>query len=50
MNQTSAANHQFFGIAYENGTFVAVAFDGPVQTSPDGITWTNQTSAASNGW
>jgi hypothetical protein len=30
--------------------FVAVAYSGAVMTSPDGVTWTQRTSAAGNQW
>jgi len=51
--QTSAADNEWFSVAYGNGLFVAVAITGTgnrVMTSPDGITWTSRTSAADNGW
>jgi hypothetical protein len=61
-SQTSAANNAWESVTYGNGLFVAVAcsigLDGTcnatagnrVMTSPDGITWTSQTSAANNSW
>jgi hypothetical protein len=32
------------GVAYGNGTFVAVGKGGTILTSPDGVNWTAQTS------
>ena len=40
-------------MTFGNGLFVAVSNDGSgnrVMTSPNGITWTSQTSAADNSW
>lgn len=40
------------GVAYGNGTFVAVSGSGSILTSPDGVTWIRESSgfpAASNG-
>lgn len=34
-------------VTYGNGLFVAAGTDGKIVTSPDGITWTNQTSGYS---
>ncbi len=47
--------HSAWGsVAYGNGLFVAVAWDGPdrVMTSPDGVTWTARTTPvnSSNSW
>ena len=52
-SRTSAADNSWYGVAYGNGVFVAIAYSGTgnrVMTSPDGITWTIRTSAADNGW
>ena len=52
-SRTPAADNQWSGVTYGNGTFVAVAASGTgnrVMTSPDGITWTSRTSAADNLW
>lgn len=38
------------GIAFGKGLFVAVAADGSVATSPNGLTWTERTPAAANNW
>jgi hypothetical protein len=35
------------GVAYGNGTFVAVGELGTILTSPDGVTWTIRTSGTS---
>ena len=51
--RTSAANNQWYSVAYGNGLWVAVASSGTgnrVMTSPDGINWTIRTSAADNSW
>ena len=39
-------------MAYGNGLWVAVAYDGTnqVMTSPDGITWTARAAAEANTW
>ena len=52
-SRTPAADNQWSGVTYGNGTFVAVANSGTgnrVMTSPDGITWTSRTSAADTLW
>jgi gliding motility-associated-like protein len=52
-SRTSAADNLWYGVAYGNGLFVAVAGSGTgnrVMTSPDGITWTPRTSAADADW
>jgi hypothetical protein len=36
------------GVAYGNGTFVAVGRNGTILTSPDGVGWTQRTSGTSN--
>lgn len=48
VQQTAAGSYTstFEGIAYGNGVFVAVGQGIEIQTSPDGITWTQRTSAA----
>jgi hypothetical protein len=43
-NRLFAAN-DLFDVAYGNGRFMAVGNDSAVKTSPDGLTWTTQTSA-----
>jgi hypothetical protein len=35
---------RLFGVAYGNGTFVAVGGLGTILTSTDGVTWTSETS------
>jgi hypothetical protein len=37
------------GVAYGNGLFVAVGWNGAILTSPDGVTWTQRTSGTGNG-
>ena len=52
-SRTSAADNQWFSVAYGNGLWVAVSNTGTgnrVMSSPDGITWTSRTSAADNQW
>ena len=52
-SRTSAADNAWYGVAYGNGVFVAIAYSGTgnrVMTSTDGITWNIRTSAADNGW
>jgi gliding motility-associated-like protein len=52
-SRTSAADNNWYGVAYGNGVFVAVASSGTgnrVMSSPDGITWTARASAADNVW
>jgi gliding motility-associated-like protein len=49
----AGADNSWRSVAYGNGLWVAVANSGTgnrVMTSPDGITWTSQTSAADNNW
>jgi len=53
VSRTSAADNYWYGIAYGNGLFVAVAYSGTgnrVMTSPDGINWTTRTPAADRNW
>jgi hypothetical protein len=38
------------GVAYGNGTFVAVGDDGIVVTSPDGVTWTERNSGTNSNF
>jgi hypothetical protein len=51
-SRTSAADNNWGGVAYGNGQFVAVSFNGTdrVMTSPDGITWTARSSSVANAW
>ena len=48
-----AATNQWSSIAFGNGVFVAISYDGPssgtnsVMTSPDGVIWTARTPAYS---
>jgi hypothetical protein len=52
-SRSAAVDNDWWGVAYGNGTFVAVGISGSgnrVMTSPDGVTWTSQTSAADNNW
>jgi len=42
VSRTSAAVSRWYGIAYGNGTYVAVSIDGSVMTSANGITWTTR--------
>ena len=37
-------NNYLYGVAYGNNQFVAVGDAGTILTSPDGSTWTSQTS------
>ena len=41
-------NKHIDGIAYGNGTFVAIASEGAIYTSPDGITWATGTLPVSS--
>ncbi|MFN7278644.1 MAG: hypothetical protein ACK5VH_00670, partial [bacterium] len=43
-------NYIWVSVTYGNGLFVAVSQNGYVMTSPDVITWTTSTAAASNQW
>jgi hypothetical protein len=53
-SRTSAADNQWFNVAYGNGLWVAVAITGigsaRVMTSPDGINWTIRNGAGTNQW
>jgi hypothetical protein len=37
------------GVTFGNNLFVAVGFNDTIRTSPDGTTWTSQTSGTT-GW
>ena len=39
-----------YDVAWDGSKFVAVTTSGRVATSPDGVTWTNQTGLSSTGW
>ena len=41
--RTASSNSAWGSICYGNGLFVAVSLNGTIMTSPDGITWTEQT-------
>jgi hypothetical protein len=46
-SRTTGTSNQLFGVAYGNGTFVAVGgffFANIILTSPDGVNWTERTS------
>ncbi len=43
----SSGGTSLSGVTYGNGLFVAVGGSGTILTSPDGMTWTQQTSPAS---
>ena len=45
----TATTGYWMSVEYGNGLFVATG-DNAVMTSPDGITWTSQTSAANDEW
>ena len=40
----SQSGFEFFDVAYGAGLYVAVGYPNAIRTSPDGITWTTQTS------
>ncbi|MFZ4457084.1 MAG: fibronectin type III domain-containing protein [Bacteroidales bacterium] len=46
----SIASHNWCCLTYGNGLYVALAIDGSAMTSPDAITWTNQTVPQANNW
>src|SRR4030067_2523943 len=46
--RTSVAPSALYGVAYGNGTFVAVGYAGEIFTSSDGISWVSRTSGTSN--
>src|SRR5690606_31022384 len=51
-SRSAAEANNWWGLAYGNGKFVAVASDGTnrVMTSSDGATWTNSTTPLSRTW
>ena len=52
-SRTPAENNQWASVAYGNGLWVAVSWNGTgnrVMTSADGINWTSRTSAANIQW
>jgi len=48
--RTSGTSNWLYGVAYGNGTFVAVGSGsgGTILTSPDGVNWTQRTSGTSD--
>lgn len=50
VGQSAAAADQWTSVAYGNGVFVAVSYDGTVMTSPDGAAWTIQPGAVAGTW
>ena len=46
--ETSGTVQDLYGVSYVNSLFVAVGANGTLLTSPDGITWTAQTSNTNN--
>ncbi|MGC8967977.1 MAG: hypothetical protein ACP5JV_06590 [Thermus sp.] len=48
IRRDSGSDKNLYGVAYGNGTFVAVGWDGTILTSPDGVNWTARTSGTSN--
>ena len=52
-SRTSAADKNWFSVAYGNGRYVAVANNGgtsDVMTSTDGVNWSSTTSGVANQW
>lgn len=47
--EIAVGDRDFKGIAYGNGTFVAIGDGGTLAYSTDGITWTNKTIFGGNG-
>jgi hypothetical protein len=45
---SSGTVQDLYGVSYVNGVFVAVGTAGTLLTSPDGLTWTAQTSNTNN--
>ena len=51
VSRTSSSVDQWSSIAYGNGTYVAVGYDGGVMTSTNGISWTTgNTGIANRSW
>ncbi len=53
VSRANSVDNTWTDVAYGNGVFVAVAFDGSfnqVMSSPDGITWTTRTTPSNNFW
>jgi len=46
--ESTGTVQDLYGVSYVNGLFVAVGAGGTLLTSPDGITWTAQTSNTNN--
>jgi len=46
--RTSGTREWLYGVAYGNGTFVAVGLNSTILTSPDGVNWTQRTSGTSD--
>jgi hypothetical protein len=46
--ESSGTVQNLYGVSYVNGLFVAVGAAGTLLTSPDGLTWTAQTSNTNN--
>ena len=49
-NQTPASSSVWYGVAYGNNMFVAVATGGQIMSSPDGVTWSTQTPLGTQAW
>ncbi len=48
--RSAAEANSWRSVTYDGGLFVAVAPNGGVMTSPDGITWTARSAAEANAW
>jgi hypothetical protein len=48
VSRSSSSVDQWGSIAYGNGTYVAVGYDGGVMTSTNGISWTTRNTGISN--
>ena len=48
VSRSSSSVDQWGSIAYGNGTYVAVGFDGGVMTSTNGISWTTRNTGITN--